>query len=275
MRKRTGIGLLGRKGEVLGGLAIRLGTTGSFVGKQNLIATVEAAVTIPAPPMSDEPKVAEAEELLKETSGSPPTRKTLIEKLDNWDDWASWDEFYRTYSGFVFHVARKTGLSDDEANDVVQETFIGVAKNLQKKKFDTSLGSFKSFLLNQARWRILDQFRRRKKQQSREANLYAGEEAEERRTAPIDRCADPNGVALEKLWEKEWQDKVMDIALRRVRALVSPRQFQIFSCYVLKGWSPERVKKELGVNAAQVYLAKHRVGRILKREAAKLAEMEQ
>lgn len=182
------------------------------------------------PPMSEAPQVAETDELLKQASGSPPTRKTLIEKLDNWDDWASWDEFYRTYSGFVFHVARKTGLSDDEANDVVQETFIGVAKNLQKKKFDTSLGSFKSFLLNQARWRILDQFRRRKKQQSREANLYAGEEAEDRRTAPIERCADPNGVALEKLWEKEWQDKVMDIALRRVRALVSPRQFQIFSC---------------------------------------------
>jgi RNA polymerase sigma-70 factor (ECF subfamily) len=44
---------------------------------------------------------------------------------------------------------------------------------------------------------------------------------------------------------------------------------------VLKGWSPERVKKELGVNAAQVYLAKHRVGRILKREAAKLAAEDQ
>jgi RNA polymerase sigma factor (sigma-70 family) len=98
------------------------------------------------------------EELVKEASGTLPTRKTLIERLDNWSDWSSWDEFYRTYSGFVFHVARKSGLSDDEANDVVQETFIGVAKNLQKKKFDTSLGSFKSFLLNQARWRILDQF---------------------------------------------------------------------------------------------------------------------
>src|SRR6478735_4192362 len=66
---------------------------------------------------------------------------------------------------------RKT-LIDDEASDVVQETFIGVAKNLQKKKFDTSLGSFKSFLLNQARWRILDQFRRRKKQQEREVNIH-------------------------------------------------------------------------------------------------------
>ncbi|MES2599057.1 MAG: sigma-70 family RNA polymerase sigma factor [Verrucomicrobiota bacterium] len=214
------------------------------------------------------------EDIVKEASGGIPTRKTLIERLDNWSDWSSWDEFYRTYSGFVFHVARKSGLSDDESSDVVQETFIGVAKNLQKKKFDTSLGSFKSFLLNQARWRILDQFRRRKKQQSREANLHF-DETEERRTAPIERCADPNGMALEKLWDKEWQDQVMDIALRRVRALVSPRQFQIFSCYVLKGWSPERVKKELGVNAAQVYLAKHRVGRILKREAARLSNEDQ
>jgi RNA polymerase sigma factor (sigma-70 family) len=214
------------------------------------------------------------DDIVKEASGSLPTRKTLIERLDNWSDWSSWDEFYRTYSGFVFHVARKSGLSDDESSDVVQETFIGVAKNLQKKKFDTSLGSFKSFLLNQARWRILDQFRRRKKQQSREANLHL-DETDDRRTAPIERCADPNGMALEKLWDKEWQDQVMDIALRRVRALVSPRQFQIFSCYVLKGWSPERVKKELGVNAAQVYLAKHRVGRILKREAARLSAADQ
>lgn len=199
---------------------------------------------------------------------SPQTRKTLIEKLDNWSDWSSWDEFYRTYSGFVFHVARKSGLSDDEANDVVQETFIGVAKNLQKKKFDTSQGSFKSFLLNQARWRITDQFRRRKRQQDREANIHFDED--ERHTAPIDRCADPQGVQLEKLWDREWQEQIMELALRRVRALVSPRQFQIFSCYVLKGWSPEKLKEELGVNAAQVYLAKHRVGRLLRKEAARL-----
>lgn len=220
------------------------------------------------PAKLDEPDLEKA---VREYSGSPPTRKTLIEKLDNWSDWASWDAFYRTYSSFVWHIARKAGLRDEEASDVVQETFIGVAKNLQKKKFDTSQGSFKSFLLNQARWRILDQFRRRKKQQEREVSLFE-DENEDRRTAPIDRCADPNGGALEQLWEKEWRDQIMELALRRVRALVSPRQFQIFSCYVLKGWSPERVKEELGVNAAQVYLAKHRVGRILKREAEKVAE---
>lgn len=223
---------------------------------------------VPLSPVSPE---AVLEKIEKEYAGSPPTRKTLIEKLDNWSDWSSWDAFYRTYSGFVWHVARKAGLTDDEASDVVQETFIGVAKNLQKSKFDTSRGSFKSFLLNQARWRILDQFRRRKKTWYREISMHDDHE-DGPRTAPLERFGDPKGVELEKLWDKEWQDQIMELALRRVRALVSPRQFQIFSCYVLKGWSPERVKEELGVNAAQVYLAKHRVGRILKREAAKVAE---
>ncbi|TLD68898.1 sigma-70 family RNA polymerase sigma factor [Phragmitibacter flavus] len=209
------------------------------------------------------------EQAQQKPESSPQTRKTLIEKLDNWSDWSSWDEFYRTYSGFVFHVARKSGLSDEESSDVVQETFIGVAKNLQKKKFDTSQGSFKSFLLNQARWRILDQFRRRKKQREREANIHF--EDDERNTAPIDRCADPRGVALEDLWDKEWREQVMEIALRKVRSMVSPRQFQIFSCYVLNNWPVERLKEELGVNAAQVYLAKHRVGRLLRKEAARLS----
>jgi RNA polymerase sigma-70 factor (ECF subfamily) len=212
----------------------------------------------------------------QQKQGSPPTRKSLIEKLDNWSDWSSWDAFYRTYSQFVWHIARKAGLTDDEANDVVQETFIGVAKNLQKTKFDTSRGSFKSFLLNQARWRILDQFRRRKKTWYRELSMSAAEEEGEDgpRTSPIERAADPNGAALEKMWEHEWQDQIMDLAMRRVRALVSPRQFQIFSCCAIKGWSPEKVKEELGVNSAQVYLAKHRVGRILKKEIQKLSESE-
>lgn len=204
-------------------------------------------------------------------SKSPATRKTLIEKLDNWDDWASWDEFYRTYSDFVWHIAKKSGLTDEEANDVVQETFLGVAKNLQKKKFDTSQGSFKSYLLNQARWRIIDQVRRRKRLQNYEANLYLGE-AEDRLTAPIERLGDPLGHELEQLWDREWQNNIMKLALKRVKNMVSPRQFQIFTAYVVHGWSPQKIKAELGVNAAHIYLTKHRVGKLLRKEAERLAQ---
>ncbi len=200
----------------------------------------------------------------------PETRKTLIERLDNWEDRASWDEFYRTYANFVFRVAMKAGLTESEANDALQETFIGIAKNLQKKRFDTGIGSFKAWLMNQARWRIIDQFRNRKKDLSAQNPGAPGEKT--RRTATLDRYADPKGEPLEKIWETEWRESLLDIALRVVKGKVSAQQYQIFTCYVIKGWSAEKVKDELGVNVAQVYLAKHRVGRILKKELAKLGD---
>jgi RNA polymerase sigma-70 factor (ECF subfamily) len=60
--------------------------------------------------------------------------------------------------------------------------------------------------------------------------------------------------------------------LARVKSQVSPKQYQIFDCYVIKQWDAGEVQKKLNVSMAQVYLAKHRVGAVLKRELAKLEE---
>lgn len=207
-------------------------------------------------------------------AGHPPTRKTLIERLDNWEDRRSWDEFYRTYSGFVFNVACKAGLTEAEASDAVQETFLGVAKHLQKKKFDTSVGSFKSFLMNQARWRIMDQLRNRKKETANPNSKFGTPDADDRRTATVDRFSNPEGETLEKLWDREWQGNLLDLAMRRLKAKVSAKQYQIFYSYVVKNWPPEKVREELGVSIAQVYLAKHRVGRLLRKEIEALGGTE-
>jgi RNA polymerase sigma-70 factor (ECF subfamily) len=55
-----------------------------------------------------------------------------------------------------------------------------------------------------------------------------------------------------------------------VKAQVSPKQYQIFDYYVVKQWDAKKVQDYLGVSMAQVYLAKHRVGSVLKKELAKL-----
>src|SRR5579864_2653451 len=90
-----------------------------------------------------------------------PTRATLIERLKNWQDQASWQEFFDIYWQLIYCVARKAGLSEVEAQDVVQETLMAVAKNVPTFKYDPALGSFKGWLLNMARWRIIDQLRKR------------------------------------------------------------------------------------------------------------------
>lgn len=196
------------------------------------------------------------------------TRKSLIARLDNWEDQRTWDEFYQTYWRLIYSVAVKAGLRPDEAFDCVQETILSIAKQSKRKLYDPEQGSFKTWLMNMTRWRINDQFRKRKK----DTAMAGGEWDNDRKTAVIDRVEDPNGDMLSRLWDVEWKKNVADAALARVKAQVSPKQYQIFHYYVIKQWDAKKVQDHLNVSMAQVYLAKHRVGTVLKRELAKLEE---
>ena len=212
----------------------------------------------------DEEKDQEREEILAQACGK--TRKSLIARLENWEDQRTWDEFYQTYWRLIYSVAVKAGLRQDEAFDCVQETVLSIAKQSKKKLYDPAQGSFKTWLMNMTRWRINDQFRKRRK----DTAMVMGEWENDRKTAVIDRVEDPAGDVLSRLWNIEWKKNVADAALSRVKAQVSPKQYQIFDCYVIKQWDARKVQEKLNVSMAQVYLAKHRVGSVLKRELAKL-----
>ena len=207
--------------------------------------------------MSTEPKEPDFRDAYQRT------RKSLIERLKNWEDQKSWDEFYKTYWRLIYSVAIKSGLRNEEAFDAVQETIICIAKQQKEGKYDPEQGSFKAWLMNMTRWRITDQFRKRKKDT---AMPTSGTDEDSRRTGTLDRFEDPKGPDIEKVWDAEWNKNLTERALEIVKNRVSPKQFQIFDCYVVKGWEPSRVKSELGVSIAQVYLAKHRVGGLVKKE---------
>jgi RNA polymerase sigma-70 factor (ECF subfamily) len=97
------------------------------------------------------------------TKGYAKTRKSLIARLENWEDQRTWDEFYQTYWKLIYSVGIKAGLRHDEAFDTVQETILSIAKQSKKNLYDPKQGSFKTWLMNMTRWRINDQFRKRKK----------------------------------------------------------------------------------------------------------------
>jgi len=195
------------------------------------------------------------------------TRKSLIARLDNWEDQKTWDEFYKTYWKLIYSVAVKAGLRSEEAFDVVQETILTIAKQSKKNMYNPEKGSFKSWLMNMTRWRINDQFRKRKKDTAMSVCEW-GDEG--RKTSIVDSMEDPKSATLERLWDVEWKKNLADAALSRVKAQVSPKQYQIFDCYVIREWDADKVKKQLGVSMSQVYLAKHRVGKILKKELDRL-----
>src|SRR5213593_4723890 len=131
------------------------------------------------------------------------TRRSLVERLADWGDQLRWQEFFDTYSKLIYSAARQSGLTDVEAQEVVQETVITVAKNIDKFKYDPAIGSFKGWLLQITRWRIADQFRKREP-----GNAKPPRSADDRLTATIERVPDPQVVDLDTVWEKEWQENL-------------------------------------------------------------------
>jgi RNA polymerase sigma-70 factor (ECF subfamily) len=51
---------------------------------------------------------------------------------------------------------------------------------------------------------------------------------------------------------------------------VNPAHYEIYHLAVVQGLSPRDTARALGVGIAQVYLVKHRIGRLLKAEVARL-----
>lgn len=191
-----------------------------------------------------------------------PTRYSLLSRLQNWDDQQSWKTFFDTYWRLIYSIALKSGLTEAEAQDVVQETIICVAKDINKFKRDRALGSFKGWLRNLTRWRIADQFRKRKPNVSRENTSSTGGGT----SVDLAEIPDPADPSLELLWEAEWQSNLMEAALERVRRRVKEEHYQIFDLNVVRQWPANKVARILEVNIAQVYLAKHRILALLKRE---------
>ena len=194
------------------------------------------------------------------------TRRSLIARLHDWRDQRSWDEFYRTYWRLIYAVARQAGLRDDEAWDTVQETILTIAKQSRTGGYDPQKGSFKKWLWHITRWRIKDSFK------NRLIETAPGDDT----TAITDAAdlPDLHSESFERVWEQEWQRNIIKAATERVKMQVNPKQFQIFDYCVLRGMSTADVRRRLGVSLAQVYLAKHRVGSILRHEIEQLKQAE-
>jgi RNA polymerase sigma-70 factor (ECF subfamily) len=197
-----------------------------------------------------------------------PTRYSLLSRLQNWNDQESWKFFFDTYWRLIYSTALKSGLTEAEAQDVVQETIISVAKDIHKFKRDRALGSFKGWLRNLTRWRIADQLRRRT-QARLDEHVSAGD------TVPpveIEEIPDTAGGAENDIWEQEWRSNLFEAALERVKRKVKEEHFQIFDLHVIREWPANQVAQTLNVSIGQVYLAKFRLTALIKKEVLKLEQ---
>ena len=188
-----------------------------------------------------------------------PTRYSLLSRMQDLGDQDSWKDFFDTYWRLIYSFAIKSGLTDAEAQDVVQETVISVSKDIQKFKRDRALGSFKGWLRNLTRWRIADQLRKRTR------SVPFGDDRSDSSSVPVE-IGGPVNAELEAIWEKDWQANLLEAAMERVRPRVKEEHYQMFDLNVVRQWPARKVAKALGVNIGLVYLAKYRIMALIKKE---------
>ena len=199
-----------------------------------------------------------------------PTRQSLLSRLRDWQDQQGWQEFFDTYWRLIYKVARKAGLNEVEAQDVVQETFIYLSRRMPRFQYDRACGSFKSWLRVVTRSRINVYCRREKADEKfirGPSPIEAGGAAEAMEAVP-----DPGGDALDEVWQREWEENLVNAAFRRLRSKVSSQQLLIFRTTMSGDLPLNQVAKKLGVNVAQVYLTRHRVGKMFAAELRRLRQ---
>jgi RNA polymerase sigma-70 factor (ECF subfamily) len=191
-----------------------------------------------------------------ESGDSLRTRQSLLTRLKDWDDHASWREFFNTYWKLIYSFARRAGLGDADAQDMVQEVLVGVARRMPEFRYDPSKGRFKTWLLTIVRRRLADHWRRTLPDRQRLVPL--GEDGATRPEEVDD--------GLEPVWQEEWNQHLLQSAMARVQKKASARHFLIFDLLVVRQTPAGRVAKLLDVSLPQVWIVRHRLGKLLKEE---------
>jgi RNA polymerase sigma-70 factor (ECF subfamily) len=149
---------------------------------------------------------------------------------------------------------------------VVQDTVVSVAKKMRDFKYDPAVGSFKGWLLQLTSWRVLNQLKKRRPGEA--LGRSTGDDTS--RTSTAARVPDPASADIAAYWERAWQRNLVDAAMERVKEKADPRQYEIFYLHVVKDLPAGQVAASLNVNLARVYLAKHRVSALVKKEVRRL-----
>ena len=193
------------------------------------------------------------------------TRPSLLFRVREWNDSASWEEFHRLYRRLIYGRARRAGLSHADAEDVAQDVFKRVAETIRDFDTNPERGSFRGWLMKLTHWRIADKFRSRRpwSPSPAEEPEHLADEA-----ALVENVLAP--TAEEDEWDREWQQHILAAALERIARQSNPRHYQVFDLYVLQDWSLLRVTKELRISPASVYVISHRLKQRLKAEVEKL-----
>lgn len=174
---------------------------------------------------------------------TPETRSSLIARLPDICDHDAWRDFVELYEPFIYRQARRYGLQDADAREVVQDVLIAVSKASAGFKCDARLGRFRTWLYAIGRNICL---RHLEKLSRRHTNLTS-----------VDPAVDPHepSASLRQALRKQ---AFLSVAAQ-VRGEFQTNTWQAFWQTAVENQPVQLAASSLGMSIGSVYIARSRV----------------
>jgi len=193
---------------------------------------------------------------------SQATRSTLLVRLNDGQDSRAWPEFVEIYSPIIFEFARRYGLQDADAADLMQEVLRFVSRSICNFRYDRERGPFRGWLRAVARSRLHDFWAARKQNVPGSGDTRVLDQLEQV----------PSEEDAEAVWEQEYRKSIFEWATEQIRDRFEDSTWQAFWQASVEGQSTKEVALALGMTEGAVYIAKCRV---LARLRQKVQEIEE
>jgi len=185
------------------------------------------------------------------------THTTLLRRLATGNDQLAWDEFVQRYGAVVRAVAHRHGLQPADADDVLQDTLIGLTRSLPGFEYNPQTAKFRTYLKSIVQRIIFQRFRQ--KQSTVGIELLG---------------ALPAADEADAIWDTEWRQHHLRLAMETIEIEFSSRDRLVFTLYVGSQQPPGSIADELGISIDLVYKIKSRIMKRLESVIAAQVEEE-
>lgn len=171
------------------------------------------------------------------------TRSSILAGAADPADADAWARFFDAYAGYVFGIARRCGLPEPDADEIVQQVMTELLHGRALAQYDRARGSFRQWLARLVSWRV--------------SNLRRNDET---RRAAEARFADaPPPPPSPDPYEEEWRAAVLEEALRRLRAETNPVHYAVFHASAIENLPTDAILRLHPVTPANLYQIRRRL----------------
>ena len=196
-----------------------------------------------------------------------PTSGTLLIRLRELDDREAWNEFVERYTPRIYGWCRRYRLQESDAADVTQEVLGKLVKVIRSFEYDPRRGSFRGWLKTVTNNAVRDFLSDLSRPDRGSGDSRIG--------AALAAIQDPAAIGeLTAALEEEAVRTLLREAEERVRLRVQPHTWQAYRLSAVEAIPAAEVAVRLALPVAEVYVAKSRVVKLLRKEIERLGGTE-